>query len=231
MPTPLVFNLRVPLKKSTDRLVAFTDAVVAIAITLLVLPLVDLVAEGTRAHLTPQQVVSDNFWQLFSFVLSFVVIARLWLGHHALFEMIRGYNRPLVLLNLLWLLSIVLLPFPTEMSGGYRDNQFVAGLYIAVVLISDAALLGMQWIAYTNPEIAKAPGIISRAEMIDACLGTVIFLIAFLLAAFVPGVTFYGLLLLVVPGLYDTFRNRLIHRQSPPHEDDEPESATPTVGR
>lgn len=226
-----MFNLRVPLKKSTDRLVAFTDAVVAIAITLLVLPLVDLVAEGTRAHLTPQQVVGDNFWQLFSFVLSFVVIARLWLGHHSLFEMIRSYNRPLVLLNLLWLLSIVLLPFPTEMSGGYANNRFVSGLYIAVVLVSDVALLGMQWIVYSNPKVAIAPGVMARRDMIDACVGTTIFLIAFLLAALIPGVSFYGLLLLLLPGIYDAIRNRLISKPSHHHGGEETESATSAADR
>jgi uncharacterized membrane protein len=64
--------------KSVDRLVAFTDAVVAIAITLLVLPLADLVHEAAAKHETSWEVISKNQSQIFSFLLSFVVIARMW---------------------------------------------------------------------------------------------------------------------------------------------------------
>jgi hypothetical protein len=75
--------LGVRTKAGLDRFVTFIDAVVAIAITLLVLPLVDLAR--TSANPTDLgDLLSPHGGLIFSFLLSFTVIARLWLGHHAL---------------------------------------------------------------------------------------------------------------------------------------------------
>src|SRR5437763_10553663 len=95
--------------KSVDRLVTFTDAVVAIAITLLVLPLADLVHEAAARHETSWEVISKNQSQIFSFLLSFVVIGRLWVSHHRIFERAESYNGLLLVGNLGWLLTIVVL--------------------------------------------------------------------------------------------------------------------------
>lgn len=88
-------------ERGLDRLVNFSDAVVAIAITLLVLPLVDLPKELSAKPF--RDVISDNSWSLIGFGLSFLVIARLWRYHHAIFERVRDYNAPLIWLNLTWL--------------------------------------------------------------------------------------------------------------------------------
>lgn len=88
-------------EKSPERLVFFSDAVVAIALTLLVLPLTELVPEVVVAeHGRSFEVVTDNQWQIYSFLLSFAVIARLRMGHHRLFEQVRAYSGPLLVVNL-----------------------------------------------------------------------------------------------------------------------------------
>src|ERR1700712_1272659 len=90
--------------RGLDRLVFFGDAVVAIAITLLVLPLIDLHSEHPAAGLG--QLVHRDTFVFVAFFLSFVVIGRLWLVHHELFEFVRAYDTPMVQLHLLWLVTI-----------------------------------------------------------------------------------------------------------------------------
>src|SRR5215472_2918297 len=89
-----------------QRLLFFSDAVFAIAITLLVLDL----------RLPPGSQVFDLAavrQQIIGFVVSFYVIGRFWLSHHALFEGVAGYDVRLLATNLLFLAAVVFLPFPT----------------------------------------------------------------------------------------------------------------------
>ncbi len=72
-------------------MIAFTDAAVAIALTLLVLPLVDIVPEAAHSGEPAVAVVTDNLAPIGSFLLSFAVIARFWSVHHRLF----GYEHRL----------------------------------------------------------------------------------------------------------------------------------------
>ncbi|MFP3380774.1 TMEM175 family protein, partial [Bacillus sp. SIMBA_069] len=71
-------------ERGLDRLVNFSDAAVAIAITLLILPLVD--AAGQIGHSSFGEFIDKNFWEIFAFVVSFAVIARFWVVHHRIFE-------------------------------------------------------------------------------------------------------------------------------------------------
>jgi uncharacterized membrane protein len=206
----MVFNPAVRTKKSASRLVAFTDAVVAIAITLLVLPLADLVADGAKEKLSAQELIADHKWQIYSFLLSFVVIARLWLSHHQLFEKIGRDSRWLLRWNMLWLLFIVVLPFPTEMTAVFNGDRFTVGFYIAVVLASEICLAAMEFLVYRDPELATEPDAVSRQDVIGSVVTAAILLLAFLLAAFVPDVYSYSLLLLVIPNTY----KRIVHRRN-----------------
>src|SRR5690242_5482336 len=107
-------------KLSFDRIVFFSDAIVAIAITLLVLPLVDSVPE--EGTFKASDLLADDSALLLAFGLSFFVIARFWLVHHRIFTKIEGYTTPLVWANMAWLVSIVWLPFPTEMIGVQSES-------------------------------------------------------------------------------------------------------------
>jgi uncharacterized membrane protein len=68
-------------ERGVERVIFFTDAVVAIAITLLILPLVEiLIADAWQTPVPPLgQFLSDNLWQFFAFALSFAIIARFWM--------------------------------------------------------------------------------------------------------------------------------------------------------
>lgn len=91
--------------RGSDRLVNFSDAVVAIAITLIVLPPVDSARDlGTESVGVFLRQNSDNLWAA---ALSFVVIGGFWKDHHRLFEQVTGYTRVVINVNLLWLAGIV----------------------------------------------------------------------------------------------------------------------------
>ena len=135
-----------------DRLVNFSDAIVAIAITLLVLPSMDLQtdsSEGTWDLLTGDKTASV-FW---SFFVTFFVTAIMWLAHHRVFEYVDDYDQPLIWLNFMWLLMIVLLPF---MSGELNKGADAAGTVTAYCLVMAglSALLGLivLWVQ-KHPEL------------------------------------------------------------------------------
>ena len=81
------------LMAPVERLVFFSDAAVAIALTLLILPLMDGVYAAARANQSAWTYLSENANALFSFTLSFVIIARFWRSHHRLFAKPRACSR------------------------------------------------------------------------------------------------------------------------------------------
>ncbi len=106
-----------------DRVLFFTDAVFAIAITLLAVEL-HIPENGKR---TFSQQLDDAAPSLIGFGISFAVIALFWFGHHGIFRHITAFDRPLIALNLLFLGTIAFLPYPTGLlsSHSYEDGGAV----------------------------------------------------------------------------------------------------------
>jgi uncharacterized membrane protein len=192
--------------RDPDRLVLFTDAVVAIAVTLLILPLVELVPEARDSNLAPLGIITEHKSEISSFLLSFVVITSFWYGHHRLFDHVRSYTSAIMRLNSLWLLTIVFLPFPTEIVGAYDSSRFTAGLYTGTILLLSACQTGLTWLVKGHATLENPDDPVSAAEFRSDYLLTGLTLVAFVLAAFVPGVGFYALLLLLLSPLYGRVR-------------------------
>ena len=186
------------VERSAERLVFFSDAVVAIALTLLILPLADVVPEAAREHARSLDVITENQWKIYSFLLSFAVIGRLWMSHHRLFEQIKAYNRPLMTVNMAWLLTIVVLPFPTEMIGGFDDDRFTAVFYIATILVSDLCMMAMVLITRRDPDVARNPGGVPDRRFFLGVFNVGLLVLALALAALVPGVRYLALLPLLL---------------------------------
>jgi uncharacterized membrane protein len=117
------------------RIVAFSDGVFSIAITLLVLNL------GIEKGLTEGQ-VDDAIWDLrevfFVYAISFAVIGRFWLVHHRFFAEVEAFDGRLIGLNLLYLGFVVLIPFSSEVLGEYGGKTPAVVLYslnLAVVVL------------------------------------------------------------------------------------------------
>jgi TMEM175 potassium channel family protein len=191
--------------RSPERLVFFTDAVVAIAITLLVLPLVEVVPDAVAQHLGPAELISENQWKIYSFLLSFAVIARLWVVHHRVFEQVKAYSRPLVVANFGWVLTIVVLPFPTEVAGLYGNDRFTSSLYIGTILAASLFQLVMVLVIRRDPTLRDEDSELARAPLFDTSVNTALLAVAFVVAALVPHAGYYMLLLLLLPAIIARF--------------------------
>lgn len=101
--------------RSFERLINLSDAVVAVAITLNILPIIEIrPAEGESIW----TVLKEDGGQVLSFVYTFLIVGVMWTTHNRILNRMRGYDTSIFWLNLLWLLLIVLLPWPTAMFGG-----------------------------------------------------------------------------------------------------------------
>jgi uncharacterized membrane protein len=138
------------------RVEMFSDAVIAIAITLLVLELP--FDEVERAELA--EALREHWPTFFAYGMSFVGIGLAWLYHHAIFRAVARVDRPMLLLNLFWLFGTAFLPFPTALVGDYlRDGgenaRIAVGIYSAtwvVVSATASVLLG---------HVLRTPGLLS----------------------------------------------------------------------
>src|SRR5947207_1226064 len=128
---------------SLGRLVAFTDGVFAIAITLLVLNF----DEPHVAHSGLVDALTNQGPAVFAYFISFAVIGRLWLVHHRVFAGVGRIDNGLVMLNLLYLSFVVLIPFTTEVLGDYSETTPAVVLYAAV--IACVAMSNWLMIRYT----------------------------------------------------------------------------------
>ena len=116
--------------RDLTRIVAFTDGVFAIAITLLVLQL-DVPRGIESASDVWQQVFVDQGVDFVAFLISFAVIGRYWVLNHRLMRMMREFDQWMLALLLFYLLFIVLLPFSSELMGEYGDFDLSVLIYVA----------------------------------------------------------------------------------------------------
>jgi len=114
---------------AAERLTFFSDAVVAIAITLLALDLPVPAAPTNPGFLHEVRTHSDAY---VAFLISFTVIGSHWFGHHRMFRYVTRLGGRLVALNRLWLLMIVLMPFATKVLIGNGAFQARFTFYAAV---------------------------------------------------------------------------------------------------
>jgi len=135
-----------------ERLIAFTDAVMAVAITLLVLDL-KLRTGVTDAELA--NVLSASSHSVWCYVLSFLVIGLLWMAHQNQFSFIARVDGVLLWLNLLFLLTIGLIPFVTSVMSDH--GTALPTMLYAAVLLSTCLLLAAIWgYARRDPELMDA---------------------------------------------------------------------------
>ncbi len=183
--------------RAVSRVASFTDAVVAIALTLLVLPLVD-VARTTPPDSSVGELFADNFGDVIAFVLSFLVIYRFWSSQRRLFTRLVDFDETLWTLNTFWLLGIVFLPFPTARLFVESDLRTDAALlYLGNMLV--ISLIGVAQVRHIvhHPALHHADTArVMRDQLRASTVTSGVFALATLVAAFVPEVGLLALLLL-----------------------------------
>jgi uncharacterized membrane protein len=156
------------------RLLALADGVFAIALTLLVIE-ITLPADTSDARLGAA--LAGLGPRYFAYVLSFVVIARFWIAHHATFRYIRRYDDTLIWLNFLLLILVAFLPFPTSVLGAHGNTPTGASFYGAALVCTSAASGALLWYAsgrghLLGPEVDRR---LVRQSRISSLAGTVYF--------------------------------------------------------
>jgi TMEM175 potassium channel family protein len=112
-------------RRDLSRIAAFTDGVMAVAITLLVLNIeVPRLTQGEELG----DALVDLLPSIGAYALAFALVGRFWVIHHNLFEKLRGFDRTLMALNLLFLALIVLVPFSTELYDRYTSRPLAAAV-------------------------------------------------------------------------------------------------------
>jgi len=193
-------------ERGLDRLVTFLDAVVAIAITLLVLPLVEVLAEGRDEDLGA--VLSDNLGQFGAFALSFAVIARLWLAHHQIVASVGAYAVLFLWVNLGWAFTIVLLPFATEVIAEFGTDRLSVGLYIGTILASSAATTVLVTLLRRRAPLRRHGVPAADVDVVPSAVLTALLGLALVVGTVFRSVNFFAMFLLFLSGPAE----RLVHR-------------------
>jgi uncharacterized membrane protein len=167
-----------------SRIVAFSDGVFAIAITLLVLNL------SVPEHI-PGDDLNDVLWDqrqdLLAYVISFAVIGRFWILHHRFFASVVGFDARLLGLNLFYLGWIALLPFSSQVLGDHGGDSAAIVLY--AVNLSGAILVGMLMSADAGQAgLSKMPEEEARDGRRRAVFISAVFLASVPVALLAPGV-------------------------------------------
>ncbi len=116
--------------RDTDRLEAFSDGVIAIAITLLVLEIHVPIARGDRQL---WRALGNSWPDYLGYLISFVIIGIMWANHHNIFRYIARTDHYLILINLLLLLMIGAVPFTTALLSEHLGQP---GERVAVIVYS-----------------------------------------------------------------------------------------------
>jgi uncharacterized membrane protein len=188
---------RALLERTHDpaRVLALSDGVFAIIITLLVLEV--HVPELTQGH-SLNQALAEVRPSLIAFVISFILAGMYWVAHRDLLGLIRRTDRGLVWLNILYLLPLCLLPFGAGLLGRH-DQEPVALRIYGLLLILIAGMRAVIWLYATNrPQLLwqRLDDRQRRAGLALNLLPGLVYLVAFLVARAAPGVS-----LLIYAGL------------------------------
>jgi uncharacterized membrane protein len=206
-------------ERSVERLIFFSDAVTAIAITLLALDLTPPSGATVSAFWSS---VRQNDLTYLAFLVSFITIAASWSDHHDAFRHIRRADPRLRNLNMFWLLTIIIVPFATKLltvngHDALTVHAFRWGFYALVQVLTSAALFAM--VRHMISHRLQEPGT-EKQDRSAADWRTYGPMLGFALSIPVFFATTYGWVLWIVVPLL----TRRLFRRRPGHRPD-PESA------
>ena len=179
----------------TSRLETFSDGVLAIAITLLVLelPVPDVSEEGFWRAL------ADLWPSLGAYAISFLTIGVMWINHHTIFVHIARVDRVFLLLNTLLLMGIAFIPYPTNVMAEFLRHGEAAGdavVLYSLVLTFTAVFFNLLW----NYAIRWGGLLAAETDPVE---------IAGITRSYIPGVPLY--LTTVVVALISPLASFILH--------------------
>jgi len=195
--------------RAADRVVVFSDAVVAIAITLLALA---LPVPGTTSATTNGQLLhllQKSWGDYFAFLLSFVIIGSNWSAHRRTFRYVNRLNRQVGALNMIWLLLMILTPFAARLlaANGAFGVRFT--IYTLIQVIASACFVQMnREISRENLLRPNAPAAARHPDSSHGLALIVVFLVS-VPVAFATGTAWAFALWAAVPVLSRVLRRRM----------------------
>jgi uncharacterized membrane protein len=174
----------------TNRAEAFSDGVIAIAITLLVL---DLHVPARKMLDSPLSAALADEWPAYAaYVTSFLIIGIIWVNHHGVFELVAKVDRVTLFLNLILLMTVAAIPFTTSLlseylTAGSHDARAAALVYSLVMLAMSGAFAALYTYVARHPALL-APGVdataVRRSIIRFSAVGLVLYLATVVVALF-----------------------------------------------
>jgi uncharacterized membrane protein len=191
---------QVPLM-SLNRFEAFSDGVFAIAVTLLVIE----IKPPDLSQATSSEAVAkllQVFPHVLSYATSFIVIGVIWINHHALFHFIKRVDRTILVINLLLLMCVAFIPYPTALIGEYRTSLPVVVFYGLTLALTGFAYNALWF--YVVRRYITSQKIIHQKTVQKATIWTLSYPISYLVAA---GLAFINInlsivLYILIPSFY-----------------------------
>lgn len=205
---------------SSERLKSFTDAVVAIAMTLLILPLINTIGDASASGQSTADWIGANLDAITLFALSFVLIAMFWMSHHRLFALVEHVTDPLLWITVAWMLTIAWLPVATALTGQTRRDALQLVVYIGTMALTSLTLAGARLYLRANPELHRIPETGMRRGLLADLLTLVMFVVALGIGIAVPAVGYSALFLMVLVGPLHTLSARILGLSVAPATDD-----------
>ena len=164
---------------AVGRVVAFSDGVIAIAITLLALA---LQAPATNDHTTNGQLLHSlraDWDEYFAFLLSFVIIGGNWAAHRRVFRYVNRLTSRVAALNMIWLLMMILTPFTARLLAANGGFGVRFTIYALIQVVASACLLQMsRQISRESLLRPDAPAAARHPDMSHNLTLTVVFLVS-----------------------------------------------------
>lgn len=166
-------------ERGLERLIFFSDAVFAIAITLLALEIRLPATEETLTDVQLLQALGAIGSKYLGYVISFLVVGLFWMGHHRKFRLIERYDRNLLLLNLFLLMVIGFVPFPTSVLSEY-GNRTATIFYALTMTLVGLLSAAIWWYAshhnrLVNPQLDRRQ---IRRELLRTLAVTGVFILS-----------------------------------------------------
>jgi uncharacterized membrane protein len=157
---------------STNRLESFSDGVIAVAITLLVL---GIGVPGEHVSDVPQ-FLGRQWPEYIAYVISFLTIGIIWINHHAMIGRLAQTDHTILILNLLLLMTIGILPFATDLVAKHREDHLAAAIYGGSFMVMALAfsLLNRQVLIVRDHLLAEATPLHERRRILRRAVSGVV---------------------------------------------------------
>jgi TMEM175 potassium channel family protein len=186
-------------ERDLERVLTFLDAIVAIAITLLVLPLAEA-AGDVSDQVSVADLLDEHRPEIWAFLLSFAVIARLWYSQHQAVRHLVRMDGPVFVIVMAWAATIVFLPFPTSLVAEAPNDSLTKVFYMGTMALNMLMLAILDVWVIRHQSLGDGLG---RPNLRAALINAGLLVVALVISVAVPATSYLPLLLLALDGPID----------------------------